>query len=66
MLSAQGTKPVTAEEGQAVAKEIKAVKYVECSSKNGEGVQDVFDTALREASKKRWGKRKVARKCLVL
>lgn len=67
MLAAQGTKPVSTEQGQAVAKEIGAVRYVECSAKNRDGVQEVFDTALREACRKRWSKRRVAgKKCLVL
>jgi small GTP-binding protein len=67
MLAAQGTKPVTAEQGQAVAKEIGAARYVECSAKNRDGVQEVFDTALREACRKRWSKRKGAgKKCLIL
>lgn len=67
MLAAQGTKPVTREQGQAVAREIGAAHYVECSSKNREGVQEVFDTALREACKKRWNKRRVAgKKCMIL
>ncbi|CAO1623170.1 unnamed protein product [Sympodiomycopsis kandeliae] len=57
MLSAQGLRPVSAEQGAAVAKEIGAAKYVECSAKTRQGVQEVFDSALREVLKKRWGKR---------
>jgi Ras family protein A len=67
MLAAQGTKPVTREQGQAVAKDINAAHYVECSAKNRDGVQEVFDTALREACKKKWNKRRVAGKnCAIL
>ncbi|MCO5585027.1 hypothetical protein L7F22_038959 [Adiantum nelumboides] len=67
MLAAQGTKPVSPEQGQAVAKEIGARHYVECSAKNRDGVQDVFDTALREACRKRWNKKRIGqKKCLVL
>lgn len=67
MLAAQGTKPVSPEQGAAVAKEIGAAKYVECSAKTRSGVQEVFDTALREACRKRWSKRRVAgKKCIVL
>lgn len=79
MLSAQGLRPVSHEQGQAVAKEIGAAKYVECSAKTRQGVQEVFDSALREVLKKRWGKRVVGgggggggsgsgsgKKCLVL
>lgn len=57
MLSAQGLRPVSYEQGAAVAKEIGAAKYVECSAKTRQGVQEVFDSALREVLKKRWGKR---------
>lgn len=57
MLSAQGLRPVSYEQGQAVAKEIGAAKYVECSAKTRRGVQEVFDSALREVLKKKWGKR---------
>ncbi|KAG9318268.1 P-loop containing nucleoside triphosphate hydrolase protein [Chiua virens] len=66
MLSAQGQAPVTAEQGASVAKEIGA-KYVECSAKTGTGVQDVFNLALKESLKGRWGKMvKGKRGCLVL
>ncbi|KAJ9473942.1 putative GTP-binding protein RHO1 (putative) [Pseudozyma hubeiensis] len=58
MLQAQGTKPVTAQQGQQVADEIGAVKYVECSAKTREGVQNVFDSAIREACRKKgWARR---------
>jgi len=40
---------VTTEEGEATASKIKAVKYMEVSSKTTEGVQDVFETAARAA-----------------
>ncbi|PWZ03810.1 putative RHO1-GTP-binding protein of the rho subfamily of ras-like protein [Testicularia cyperi] len=73
MLQAQGTKPVSPAQGEAVAKEIGAAKYVECSAKTRDGVQEVFDTALREACRKRWGRRQGAgssgssrRKCVLL
>ncbi|EDR10430.1 uncharacterized protein LACBIDRAFT_168862, partial [Laccaria bicolor S238N-H82] len=41
--------PVTVEEGQEVAKKIGARHYVECSSKTGQGVREVFQIATREA-----------------
>ncbi|KAF9239653.1 P-loop containing nucleoside triphosphate hydrolase protein [Melanogaster broomeanus] len=65
MLSAQGQVPVTPEQGADVAKEIGA-KYIECSAKTGTGVQDVFNLALREGMKGRWGKMVKQRRCVVV
>lgn len=55
MLGAQGTTPVTPEQGGAVAKEIGA-KYMECSAKTGQGVREVFNAALKESLRGKWGK----------
>lgn len=65
MLSAQGQVPVSTEQGANVAKEIGA-KYVECSAKTGTGVQDVFNLALKESMKGRWGKMVKQRRCIVV
>ncbi|KAF8298165.1 ras-domain-containing protein [Clavulina sp. PMI_390] len=67
MLGAQGQTTVTPEQGAAVAKAIGA-RYMECSAKSGEGVQAVFNAALRESMGGRlgWGKKANKRKCLVL
>lgn len=40
---------VTEAQGEAVAKEVGARKYLECSSLSGEGVDDVFEAATRAA-----------------
>jgi len=40
-----GRHPVTTEEGQAVADEIGAIKYREISSKENEGLGDLWETA---------------------
>ncbi|KDR71760.1 hypothetical protein GALMADRAFT_253509 [Galerina marginata CBS 339.88] len=67
MLSAQGQVPITPEQGAAVAKDIGA-GYRECSAKTGKGVKEVFDTALRESFRGRWGRtvNLKQRKCVVM
>lgn len=40
---------VTTQEGEHVAREISARRYLECSSLSGEGVDDVFEAATRAA-----------------
>jgi len=64
MLSAQGQTPVTAAQGATLAKEIGA-KYVECSSKSGQGVQEVFSLALKESMRGKWGKMVKQKRCVV-
>ncbi|KAI0003299.1 signal transducer [Russula compacta] len=64
MLAAQGQTPVTTEQGAEVAREIGA-KYVECSAKTGNGVQEVFALALRESMRGKWGKIARQRRCVV-
>ena len=48
-LSKMDTKPVTPEEGKAMAEKVKAFAYLECSAKSKEGVREVFETATRAA-----------------
>ncbi|TDL25140.1 signal transducer [Rickenella mellea] len=64
MLAAQGQTTVSSERGGAVAREIGA-RYVECSAKTGVGVQDVFNLALKESVRKKWGKMVRQRRCVV-
>lgn len=42
-------RPVTREEGEAVAKKIGALSYLECSAKTQHGVREVFEQATRAA-----------------
>jgi len=65
MLSAQGQVPITPEHGAAVAKDIGA-SYKECSAKTGNGVKEVFQAALRESMRGKWGRSLKQRKCLVM
>jgi Rho family, other len=65
MLAAQGQTPVTPDQGQSVAREIGA-KYSECSAKTGKGVHDVFNLALKESLKGKWGKIVQKKRCIVI
>jgi len=58
-------RPVTPEEGMAVAQKIGAKHYLECSAKTGEGVREVFQYATRAALLSR-GKGKKHNHCIVL
>ncbi|KAG1439405.1 hypothetical protein G6F56_012310 [Rhizopus delemar] len=60
-LGRNSQRPVSYEEGAAVAQKICAYKYHECSAKTGEGVHEVFQEATRAAlvvNKKKKGKSK--------
>ncbi|EEB07587.1 rho family GTPase Rho5 [Schizosaccharomyces japonicus yFS275] len=51
-LSKTNEKPISSEEGEAVAQKIGAFKYLECSAKQNDGVQEVFETAARASMMK--------------
>ncbi|CCA74072.1 probable GTPase Rho1 [Serendipita indica DSM 11827] len=48
-LQRAGQRPVTPEQGQAVAQKVGARMYLECSARTGEGVREVFQYATRTA-----------------
>ncbi|ORX77909.1 cell division control protein 42 [Anaeromyces robustus] len=63
-LSKRKQKPIEFEQGEKLAKEMNAVKYVECSARNSEGLKNVFDEAIIAALEPPATKKQ--RKCLLL
>jgi Ras family protein A len=57
LLKSTGQRFVTEEEGEAVAKKIGAVAYMECSAETGDNVMEVFDKAARESKYLRFPRR---------
>ncbi|KAK6177771.1 hypothetical protein SNE40_015806 [Patella caerulea] len=62
-LSKRKLKPVSTDEGRAMAEQINAYSYLECSARTKEGVREVFETAARAALQKKRtkGRRKVCK-----
>ena len=48
-LEKKGERPITEKEGDDLCRELGYVKYMECSSKNKEGLDEVFNEAVRVA-----------------
>lgn len=46
-LKDKGLKPVATEQGEELAADIKALKYMECSAKDGQGLKNIFDFAIK-------------------
>uniref|UniRef100_A0A1I8HM70 Ras-like GTP-binding protein Rho1 n=1 Tax=Macrostomum lignano TaxID=282301 RepID=A0A1I8HM70_9PLAT len=65
-LRAKGKAPVSTEKGLALAKEVQAAAYLECSSKLQSEVKSVFDEAIRLVLVPRRPVRKQKRECQLL
>ena len=66
VLEQQGKRPVPGQEGQDLANQLNAYKYVECSALTQDGLKAVFDCAIRcvrECEKKPTKKKS---RCLIL
>lgn len=67
-LDERNMKPIIFEEGNKLAKEIDATKYLECSAKNLQGVRALFDETIRATFKTnpKPGKKSKKAKCSIL
>eukprot|EP01095_Lingulamoeba_sp_RSL-Kostka_P017718 TRINITY_DN93_c0_g1_i2.p1 TRINITY_DN93_c0_g1~~TRINITY_DN93_c0_g1_i2.p1 ORF type:complete len:197 (-),score=79.92 TRINITY_DN93_c0_g1_i2:40-630(-) len=68
-LNEKGLAPLTADEGRALAKDIEAVNYLECSALTQKGLKNVFDVAIKAMLKAINDPRKPRRRqggCLLL
>ncbi|KAJ6495252.1 P-loop containing nucleoside triphosphate hydrolase protein [Mycena sanguinolenta] len=66
-MARRGQAPINTAQGERMAYEMGAVKYLECSAKTLEGVQNVFDQAVATAVPYALrSRRKFNRKCVVL
>ena len=64
-LQKANNRPIEADQAEALAKALKAVKYVECSALTQKGLKDVFDEAILAALEPP-STTKAGRKCQLL
>ena len=65
-LRSQGQKPVTTEEGMALARKLNSVKYIECAAKTTENMKMVFDEAIKAVLFKKKRTKKSGGGCTLL
>lgn len=65
-LKRQGESPVSQEEAEAVARKIKAVRYIECSAMTGYNLKLTFDEAVKTVMLGAKRQRLSKKKCLVM
>ncbi|AFR98774.1 cell division control protein 42 [Cryptococcus neoformans C23] len=65
-LGRQKMKPITQDMGERLARELGAVKYVECSALTQRGLKNVFDEAIVAALEPPMATKKKSKKCLIL
>jgi Ras-related C3 botulinum toxin substrate 1 len=67
-LRADGKAPLTFQDGQRLADELRAAKYLECSALTQKGLKTVFDEAIKIAmeAKEKPTKHKKNKKCTIL
>lgn len=58
----KGFTPITTEQGEALAKQVGAKAYVECSAVTQKGLKTVFDESVRVAMKAMQDRRKHLKK----
>ena len=51
LLEKKGLSPISSEQGATLAQKLGAVAYRECSALTGEGIKDVYDTAVQAAQR---------------
>jgi len=65
-LASRGNKAISHEDGVARAKEINALKYMECSAFTMDGIKQVFDEAVRAAILRKEKSKKKKPVCVIL
>ena len=66
MLKSRRLSPVSYSQGQSLAKQIHAIKYMECSAKTQRGLKPVFDEAIRVVLRVPEARRRKKRSCILL